>query len=98
RSKRDWSSDVCSSDLSLGDWVEDKAKLPDGLPGLCRRLNEMGLELGLWVEPEAVSPNSDLYKAHPDWAFVVPGRRPLEIRQQYRSEERRVGEGRGARR
>ena len=68
---------------SLGDWVEDKAKLPDGLPGLCRRLNEMGVELGLWVEPEAVSPNSDLYKAHPDWAFVVPGRRPLEIRQQY---------------
>ena len=68
---------------SLGDWVEDKTKLPDGLPGLCRRLNEMDLDLGLWVEPEAVSPNSDLYRAHPDWAFVVPGRRPLEIRQQY---------------
>ena len=68
---------------SLGDWVEDKAKLPDGLPGLCRRLNEMDLELGLWVEPEAVSPNSDLYRAHPDWAFVIPGRRPFEIRQQY---------------
>ena len=68
---------------SLGDWVEDKAKLPDGLPGLCRRLNEMGLDLGLWVEPEAVSPNSDLYRAHPDWAFVIPGRRPFEIRQQY---------------
>ena len=41
------------------------------------------MDLGLWVEPEAVSPNSDLYRAHPDWAFAVPGRQPLEIRQQY---------------
>ena len=46
-------------------------------------MNELGLDLGLWVEPEAVSPDSDLYRAHPDWAFAVPGRRPLEIRQQY---------------
>ena len=68
---------------SLGDWAEDAAKLPDGLPGLCRRVGELGLDLGLWVEPEAVSPDSDLYRAHPDWAFAVPGRRPLEIRRQY---------------
>lgn len=68
---------------SLGDWVADTRKLPDGLPGLCKKLNLLGLEMGLWVEPEAISPNSDLYRAHPDWAFGIPGREPLEIRQQY---------------
>ena len=65
------------------DWVADTRKLPDGLPGLCKKLNLLGLEMGLWVEPEAISPNSDLYRAHPDWAFAIPGRTPLEIRQQY---------------
>ena len=59
---------------SLGDWTADRTKLPDGLPGLCAKLNAMDLGLGLWVEPEAVSPDSDLYRAHPDWAFAVPGR------------------------
>ena len=68
---------------SLGDWTADRAKLPDGLPGLCAKLNAMDLGLGLWVEPEAVSPNSDLYRAHPDWAFAVPGRQPCQIRCQY---------------
>lgn len=68
---------------SLGDWVEDPAKLPEGLPGLCRKINAMGMDLGLWVEPEAISPNSDLYRAHPDWALAVKGRKPFEIRQQY---------------
>lgn len=68
---------------SLGDWKEDFSKLPNGLPGLCRKLNALGMELGLWVEPEAVSPDSDLYRAHPDWAFAVPGRAPLKIRGQY---------------
>ncbi len=68
---------------SLGDWTADRAKLPDGLPGLCAKLNAMDLGLGLWVEPEAVSPDSDLYRAHPDWAFAVPGRQPCQIRCQY---------------
>ena len=68
---------------SLGDWTADRTKLPDGLPGLCAKLNAMDLGLGLWVEPEAVSPDSDLYRAHPDWAFAVPGRQPCQIRYQY---------------
>lgn len=68
---------------SLGDWVADKNKLPDGLPGLCKKINLLGLQMGLWVEPEAISPDSDLYRAHPDWAFAISGREPLEIRQQY---------------
>ena len=68
---------------SLGDWVADTNKLPDGLPSLCKKINLLGLDMGLWVEPEAISPNSDLYRAHPDWAFTIQGREPLEIRQQY---------------
>lgn len=78
-----WFKGRSDTSSSLGDWVEDPVKLPQGLSGLCRRLNALGMDLGLWVEPEAVSPNSDLYRAHPDWAFAVPGRQPLEIRQQY---------------
>lgn len=68
---------------SLGDWAADKNKLPDGLPGLCKKINLLGLQMGLWVEPEAISPDSDLYRSHPDWAFTIAGREPLEIRQQY---------------
>lgn len=68
---------------SLGDWAADTRKLPQGLPGLCKKINLLELDMGLWVEPEAISPDSDLYRAHPDWAFGIPGREPLEIRQQY---------------
>ena len=68
---------------SLGDWAADTRKLPQGLPGLCKKINLLGLDMGLWVEPEAISPDSDLYRAHPDWAFGISGREPLEIRQQY---------------
>ena len=59
---------------SLGDWVADRRKLPRGLEGLGRSVNELGLAFGLWVEPEMVSPDSDLYRAHPDWCLHVPGR------------------------
>ena len=68
---------------SLGDWAADPAKLPGGVAGLCRKINDLGLAFGIWVEPEAVSPNSDLYRAHPDWALQIPGRPTLEIRNQY---------------
>lgn len=68
---------------SLGDWRADPEKLPNGLPGLCRRLADLGMELGIWVEPEAVSPNSELFRAHPDWALLIPERAPFEVRNQY---------------
>lgn len=48
---------------SLGDWAADTRKLPQGLPGLCKKINLLGLDMGLWVEPEAISPDSDLYRA-----------------------------------
>lgn len=68
---------------SLGDWTADSRKLPGGIPTLCQKINELGLEFGIWVEPEAVSPDSDLYRAHPDWALQIPGRDTLQIRNQY---------------
>lgn len=68
---------------SLGDWTADTKKLPDGVPGLCSKINAMGMAFGIWIEPEAVSPNSALYRAHPDWALQIPGRATLPIRRQY---------------
>lgn len=67
---------------SLGDWFEDRRKLPDGLADLARRVKDIGLQFGLWFEPEMVSPDSDLYRAHPDWCLHVPGRRRTEARDQ----------------
>lgn len=61
-------------DSSLGDWYVDKVKLPDGLEGLAKKVNETGLKFGLWFEPEMVSPDSDLYRKHPDWCLHVPNR------------------------
>jgi alpha-galactosidase len=68
---------------SLGDWFVDRRKLPDGVDGLARRVEELGLRFGLWIEPEMVSRRSRLFEAHPDWAIGVPGRERTEGRQQY---------------
>lgn len=77
-----WFGKRDSDNSSLGDWVVDKAKLPGGLEDLVSRVNGMGLEFGLWFEPEMVSPDSDLYRKHPDWCLHVPNRRRTEGRQQ----------------
>lgn len=68
---------------SLGDWYVDKRKLPNGLDGLGKKLNEMGLKFGLWFEPEMVSPDSELYRKHPDWCIQVRGRTLSQCRNQY---------------
>ncbi len=70
-------------DNSLGDWTVNEEKLAPGLSDLVKKVREMGLEFGIWFEPEMVSPDSDLYRAHPDWAIQIPGRRPTQGRQQY---------------
>lgn len=57
---------------SLGDWTANPRKLPRGLADLVRRVRQHGIEFGLWMEPEMVSPDSDLYRAHPDWCLHVP--------------------------
>ena len=67
---------------SLGDWYVNKEKLPNGITGLSKKINQMGLKFGLWVEPEMVSVDSDLYRAHPDWCIHVPDRIRTEARNQ----------------
>lgn len=58
----------------LGDWITDPVKYPRGLGPLVERVNALGMEFGLWVEPEMINPDSDLYRAHPDWALALDGR------------------------
>ncbi len=67
---------------SLGDWVVNEGKLPHGIDGLGREVKALGLLFGLWIEPEMVNPDSDLFRAHPDWAIGVPGRIRTESRNQ----------------
>ena len=58
---------------ALGDWRVDPQKFPDGLRPIAEHVTEQGMEFGLWLEPEMVNPDSDLYRAHPDWAQGYPG-------------------------
>lgn len=58
----------------LGDWYVNLEKLPDGISGLSRKIEALGLKFGLWVELEMVNKDSDLYRAHPDWIIGAPGR------------------------
>lgn len=60
----------------LGDWVVNTKKLPGGLKSLADAINKRGMKFGLWFEPECVNQDSDLYRAHPDWATAVPSRTP----------------------
>lgn len=64
-----WFKGRVDESAGLGDWTVDKKKFPNGLGSLISKINEMGLDFGLWIEPEMVNPNSDLYRAHPDWVF-----------------------------
>ena len=67
---------------SLGDWYDNLRKLPDGLSSLSEKIHALGLKFGLWVEPEMISVDSDLYKTHPDWCIHVPGYPRIEYRNQ----------------
>ena len=67
---------------SLGDWIVDRRKLPNGLEDVAARINAKGLSFGLWFEPEMISVESELYRAHPDWCLHVPGRSRSEGRSQ----------------
>ncbi len=66
----------------LGDWVVDKDIYPDGLQPLIDHVNNCGMEFGLWFEPEMVNPDSDLYRAHPDWVIQTEGNEQLQFRNQ----------------
>jgi len=67
---------------SLGDWFCNTEKLAGGLKGLGEKLNAMGMKFGLWFEPEMVSPDSELYRAHPDWCIHAEGRPRSQTRNQ----------------
>ena len=66
----------------LGDWVVNEKKIRCGLPKLVSQINDLGMKFGIWFEPEMVSEDSDLFRAHPDWAMEIPGRRAVRSRNQ----------------
>ncbi len=68
---------------SLGDWYVNEKKLPGGLKYLADEVNKLGMKLGIWVEPEMISEDSELYRKHSDWALRINGRRPGQCREQY---------------
>ena len=77
-----WFGQRKSDNAGLGDWYPNKQKFPDGLKPLIDKVHSLGMDFGLWVEPEMVNPDSDLYRAHPDWVLNFPDRPRLEQRQQ----------------
>ncbi len=66
----------------LGDWKVNEQKLGCTLGEMIQRINQLGVKFGIWLEPEMVSEDSDLYREHPDWAIQIPGRRPVHSRNQ----------------
>lgn len=72
-----------SSSSSLGDWYPNLEKLPGGITGIAEKVEALGMKFGLWFEPEMVNKDSDLYRAHPEWAFSTPGRSTCHGRNQY---------------
>lgn len=72
-----------NNDLAgLGDWYVNEEKMGQPLGTLISRINDLGVKFGIWFEPEMVNEDSDLYREHPDWAFVIPGRKPERSRSQ----------------
>lgn len=77
-----WFGNRNDDNRALGDWFVNEEKLPGGLERLVGEVNKLGMKFGIWMEPEMISPDSDLYRAHPDWAIQVPGRAPGLARNQ----------------
>ncbi len=77
-----WFGSRNSDNSSLGDWIVDIQKLPNGLEDLVQRVRNLNMQFGLWFEPEMISPDSELYRKHPDWCLHVPDYRRTEARQQ----------------
>ena len=77
-----WFGKRDSDDCSLGDWFVNRDKLPNGLSGLSEKIHALDMMFGIWIEPEMISANSELYSAHPDWCLHVGGRGRTEERNQ----------------
>ena len=78
-----WFGKRSSDNCALGDWKVHEEKINGGLKYLVDEVNKLGMKFGIWFEPEMISPDSDLYRAHPDWAIAIPNRPATESRQQY---------------
>lgn len=77
-----WFKGRDSDTAGLGDYEVDRKKLPGGISGFAKRVRKLGMEFGLWFEPEMVNPDSDLFRAHPEYAVVTPGKKPTLGRNQ----------------
>lgn len=77
-----WFGNRNSDNCGLGDWVVNEEKMGGTLASVSEQIHEMGMKFGLWIEPEMVNEDSDLYRAHPDWAYTIPGRKPIRSRNQ----------------
>ena len=77
-----WFGQRASDRAGLGDWYVNPQKFPRGLEPLIEKVHALGMDFGLWVEPEMVNPDSDLYREHPDWVLSFPGRPRSEARNQ----------------
>ncbi|MEY8331533.1 alpha-galactosidase [Lachnospiraceae bacterium 47-T17] len=69
-------------DRALGDWYVNEEKLGGTLHDIVSQINEMGMKFGIWIEPEMVNEDSELYRKHPEWAYVIPGKKPVRCREQ----------------
>lgn len=77
-----WFGNRDHDDKALGDWYVNEEKLGGTLQEIVSQINEMGMKFGIWIEPEMVSEDSELYRTHPEWAYVIPGKKPLRCREQ----------------
>lgn len=77
-----WFKNRNSDTSSLGDWIVDTRKLPHGLAWLSDQIHDLGMQFGIWIEPEMISENSDIYRKHPEYAMHVKGRAPVSGRGQ----------------
>jgi len=77
-----WFGARTSDRAGLGDWTPNPDRFPAGLKPLADYVHALGMQFGIWVEPEMVNPDSELYRAHPDWVQFQPGRKRTELRNQ----------------
>ncbi len=77
-----WFGHRVNDKSSLGDWFANEERFPNGISHLAEEINRLDMKFGIWVEPEMISPDSELYRAHPDYAIAIPGRDPLLGRSQ----------------
>ncbi len=78
-----WFGNRYDDNRALGDWIVNENKITGGLKHLVEEVNKLGMKFGIWLEPEMISPDSDLYREHPDWAIAIPGRKGTLSRNQY---------------